>query len=102
MSAAVPLVVVARWQVPAHHLGEVLGHVAVLREGSLGEPGCLGYEVFHATGSPGKLLLIERYRDDAALDAHRQSPHYQARVVERILPLLSGRQVEILWPREAA
>lgn len=100
--ATSPLVVVARWQVAAEHLGEVLTHVAELRESSLAEPGCLAYEVFHGIDEPGKVLLLERYRDDAALDAHRQSAHYQKLVVGRILPLLTGRQVDILRPREAA
>jgi quinol monooxygenase YgiN len=93
-----PLVIVARWQVPDVSLGDVLTHVATLREASLGEEGCMGYEVFQA---PGTLLLLEHYRDDDALEVHRQSAHYQAIVVERILPLLVGRQVEILRPRDS-
>lgn len=102
--SAGPLVVTARWQVAGEHLGEVLAHLAGLRQASLAEPGCLGYEVFRAADEAAttQLLLLERYRDDAALEAHRQSPHYQALVVGRILPLLAGRQVEILRPRDAA
>ena len=107
--APAPVVVVARWQVRGDVLGDTLGgtlsevlrHVAALREASLAEPGCLGYEVFEAVHGPGSLLLLEHYRDDAALEAHRQSPHYQAVVVDRILPLLAARQVEILRPRGA-
>jgi quinol monooxygenase YgiN len=94
------IVVVARWQVAGDRLGEVLGHVAELRRSSLAEPGCLGYEVFNGMHEPATVLLLEHYRDDAALDAHRQSAHYQALVVERILPLLAGRQVEILRSRD--
>ncbi|WPB59218.1 putative quinol monooxygenase [Xylophilus sp. GOD-11R] len=96
MSAATPLVVVARWQIAPDAFDEVLAQVAELREASLGEPGCLGYEVFQPIASHGSLLLIERYRDDASLEAHRQSPHYRTHVVERILPKLMARQVEIL------
>jgi quinol monooxygenase YgiN len=97
MSApASALTVVARWKVPQAALGEVLAHVAALREASLAEPGCLGYEAFQAHSTPGTVLLLEHYRDDAALQAHRESAHYRALVVERILPRLSSRQVEIL------
>ena len=46
-------------------------------------------------------VLIERYRDDAALDAHVNSPHYQEIVVGRVRPLLTDRRVEVLRPREA-
>ncbi|MET0935386.1 MAG: putative quinol monooxygenase [Luteibacter sp.] len=96
--ARATVVIVARWQVPSDVLGDVLGHVASLREASLGEPGCLGYEVFQA---PGTVLLLEHYRDDEALETHRQSAHYQALVVGRIVPLLASREVEILRPRDA-
>ena len=94
------VVVVARWQVSDDRLGEVLSHVAELRECSLAEQGCLGYEVFHGLGEPTTVLLLEHYRDDAALEAHRQSTHYQALAVGRILPMLAKREVDILRPRE--
>jgi quinol monooxygenase YgiN len=50
---------------------------------------------------PTSLLLIERYRDSAALEAHLTSPHYQQLVVEGIRPLLTTRRVELLRPQEA-
>jgi quinol monooxygenase YgiN len=90
------IVVVARWQVSDGSLGDVLAHLAALREASLAEPGCLGYEVYRSVDAPGQLLLREAYRDDAALDAHRKSVHYRELVIGRILPLLAGRQVELL------
>ena len=73
---------------------------AELRFGSLAEPGCLGYEVFRHVDDPGALLLLERYRDSAALEAHRHSGHYRELVVDRILPLLESRHVELLGLRE--
>lgn len=94
-----PLVIVARWQVQPDRVDAVLAHVAVLRQASLAEPGCLGYEVFRAVDAPDTLLLHESYADDAALEAHRQSAHYQAGVVGQILPLLAGRQVQVLQRR---
>jgi quinol monooxygenase YgiN len=100
--AAAPIVVVARWQVRGGALGDVLAHVAELRKASLAEPGCLGYEVFQSTEATGTLLLLEHYRDDDALEAHRLSAHYRAWVADRILPLLAVRVVEILRPRDAA
>jgi quinol monooxygenase YgiN len=101
MAAPDPLVVVARWQVASEALGEVLAHVAQMRAATLEEPGCLGYDVFQSIDAPATLLLLERYRDDQALQAHRQSAHYTALVVERIVPRLEARQIEILQPRAA-
>jgi quinol monooxygenase YgiN len=90
------ITVVARWRVKEGHLDDVLAHVAELRTASLDEPGCLEYAVFRSIEAADELLLVERYRDAAAVDAHRQSPHYGALVVERILPLLADRRVELL------
>jgi len=50
---------------------------------------------------PRSILLVERYRDQAALDAHKQSAHYQELVVGRALPLLTDRRVELLQPRDS-
>ena len=99
MSAAGPIVVVARWRMTPARVPEVLALVAGLREQSLAEPGCQGYEVFQGVGEPGELLLLERYADHAAIEAHRASEHYRSLVVQRILPLLDGRQVELLRQR---
>lgn len=94
--------VVARWRVKDEALDEVLALAAQVRQQSLAEPGCLGYEIYRGVDAAASLLLHEHYRDDAALDAHRQSAHYQTLVVERILPLLEARQVELLGPRAPA
>lgn len=92
------VVVVAHWQTTADSLDTVLGHLAALRPQALDEPGCLGYEAFQSIDDPAAIVLIERYRDQAALDAHLSSPHYQDLVVERIRPLLTDRYVEFLHP----
>ncbi len=101
MTTAEPVVVLAHWQTTETSLDTVLEHIAALRPQSLAEPGCLGYEAFQSPGEPTNLVLIEHYRDGAALDAHLNSPHYQELVVGRIRPLLTDRRVEFLRPREA-
>lgn len=96
MSARGPITVVARWQPAPGALDELLSIIAELRPKSLAEPGCLSYEVFQALDTPPGILLLERYRDEAALDEHRRSAHYQALVVNRALPLLAERRVDFL------
>jgi quinol monooxygenase YgiN len=98
---AQPVVVIAHWQTTEAALDAVLAHVAALRPQSLAEPGCLGYEVLRSADEPTALVLIERYRDGAALDAHLGSPHYQELVAARIRPMLTDRRVEFLRPLEA-
>ena len=36
------------------------------------EPGCEQFEVFQSASHPDTLVLLERWRDQAALDAHAQ------------------------------
>ena len=94
------IVTIGRWQTRKETLDDVLRLTAELRMKSLAEPGCLGYEVFHRVDDPGSLLLLERYRDSASLESHRLSGHYRELVVDRILPLLESRHVELLGLRE--
>jgi quinol monooxygenase YgiN len=95
-----PVVTVAHWQVGADGLDAVLGVLEPLRTQSLSEPGCVGYEVLRDMADPTALVLIEHYEDDAALEAHLASAHYQSIVVEQVRPLLVDRRVEFLRPRE--
>lgn len=98
MDSSEQIVTVAHWQVIPQSLPRVLELLAVLREKSLAEPGCVGYEVFSHVGNTESLLLLEHYRDHAALEAHRQSAHYRELVQQTILPLLATRSVELLRP----
>lgn len=38
----------------------------------IGEPGCEQFEVFQSAVNPDKLVLLERWTDQTALDAHSQ------------------------------
>jgi quinol monooxygenase YgiN len=56
------------------------------------EPDCVLYEVNRSQDDPDEFLLYERYRDDAALEAHRETAHFKTTVEGRILPLLERRE----------
>jgi quinol monooxygenase YgiN len=96
MDGAGTITVVAHWQALPGRADSVLALVATLREQSLAEAGCLGYEVFRGADDDATILLLERYRDHPAIEAHRATRHYRELLVERILPLLASRQVELL------
>lgn len=100
--AAPTVVVVAHWRTTEADLPQVLEYAAAARPLSLAEPGCLGYEILQDTEDPTHVVLVEHYRDSAALDAHLESSHYQDLVVGRIRPLLADRAVELLQPRDCA
>lgn len=42
------------------------------------EPGCRGFDVHQENADPTLFLLIERYADQAAFEAHRRSPRFLA------------------------
>jgi quinol monooxygenase YgiN len=42
------------------------------------EPGCLLYEVFKSRNQPSTYVVMEKYKSQADLDAHRATPHMAA------------------------
>ena len=44
---------------------------------SRGEEGCIFYNLFKATDEAGAFHFIECWKSQAALDAHREEPHYK-------------------------
>jgi (4S)-4-hydroxy-5-phosphonooxypentane-2,3-dione isomerase len=62
------------------------------------EPGCLLYHVNRSRENVDLFLLYEQYRDMAALDAHRATPHFRAIIEGTIVPLLDKREREFYEP----
>jgi quinol monooxygenase YgiN len=56
------------------------------------EPGCIRYEVFRAVEDPRRFLLVEVYKDDAALQTHTDSDHFKRYVLGEALALLESRE----------
>lgn len=64
------------------------------------EAGCLQYDLHVDTGDARRLVLIERWSDPAALEAHRRTPHISAfRDRSRSL-LAEDPEVRVLAPLE--
>ena len=40
------------------------------------EPGCFRFDILQADSDPNRFHLYEVYESEAAVDAHRQAPHY--------------------------
>ena len=59
------------------------------------EPGNLLYLGHQDPADPAHFLFYEQYADQAALEAHRDSAHYQQLVVGQIVPLLTERTVTL-------
>jgi quinol monooxygenase YgiN len=56
------------------------------------EPGCLLYQACRSKDNPDNFLLYEHYADEAALEGHRTTPHFQSIIEGTIIPLLDKRE----------
>ena len=54
---------------------EAIAAAEKMRTASLEEPGCQEYGFWFAMDDPNKLLVFERWDDQAALDFHFSTPH---------------------------
>ena len=67
-----------------------------LTSASRKEPGCVSYIPHIVETDPTSVLIYEQYRDDAALDAHRATPHFERWANQGLYPRLQERSVEML------
>ena len=56
------------------------------------EPGCLVFDVIEDRETPDCFHLYEIYRDEQALAAHKETPHYRASR-EVVTPLIAAQSV---------
>ena len=62
------------------------------------EPGCLLYHANRSRENVEHFLLYEQYRDMAALEAHRATPHFKEIIEGTFVPLLDKREREFYEP----
>ena len=60
-----------------------------------GEPGCTVYHANRSAENRDLFLLYEHYTDQAALEAHRNTPHFKEIIEGTIVPLLDKREREL-------
>ncbi len=62
---------------PEHRDAFLAALLGDARGSAYDEPGCLRFDVVQDASDPHVVYLYEVYRDEAALEAHRQAPHYR-------------------------
>jgi quinol monooxygenase YgiN len=62
------------------------------------EPGCRMYLAHRSTSEPRRFFLYEQYDDQAALDAHRDAPHFEQYAKGGLFPIIESRSPEIYSP----
>ena len=74
-------------------VSEILCH---LTAASRQEPGCVSYIPHFIEGDNTTVLIYEQYKDEAALDHHRNAPHFAQYAIGGLYQLMKDRQVENL------
>lgn len=59
------------------------------------EPGCSLYHANRSIDNPDLFLLYEHYADEAALQVHRETPHFKEIIEGTIVPMLEKREREL-------
>ncbi|MFP5450033.1 MAG: putative quinol monooxygenase [Alphaproteobacteria bacterium] len=72
------LVIAGTIRVPPERLDAFRPHMIAMLEASRAEDGCLVYSYAEDVAEPGLIRVFEAWRDQAALDAHFQTPHLAA------------------------
>jgi (4S)-4-hydroxy-5-phosphonooxypentane-2,3-dione isomerase len=78
------------WVTKPGHEAEAAKIFHILTTKSLKEPGCLMYIVHRHRSDPARFFIYEQYTDDAALEAHRNTPHF-LEYARKQLPLIGER-----------
>jgi len=71
----------------------------ILREltrASRHEPGCVSYIPHFIDGDANTVLIYEQYQDDAAVEAHRATPHFAQYAIGGLYQKMLERSVETL------
>ncbi len=72
---------------------------AILREladASRQEPGCVTYIPLFVEADICTVLIVEQYKDEAAVEHHRQTPHFERLALRGLYRRMLDRKVETL------
>ncbi len=75
---------------------EIAGALRELAVRSREEPGCVTYVPHTLVDDPDTVLIYEQYRDEAAVEAHRGTPHFEQMATGVLYRLMLERSVEKL------
>ncbi len=73
-------------------VAEILRH---LGPASRQESGCINYIAHFVEAEPATVLIYEQYKDEAALEHHRGSPHFQ-QYATGLYQIMRSREIENL------
>ncbi|WP_031468189.1 putative quinol monooxygenase [Sciscionella sediminilitoris] len=72
-----PVTVIARFTPAPEHAEQLRKLLEGMVAPTRAEAGCHSYNLFTTQTEDTQFVLVERYRDSSALEAHRASAHYK-------------------------
>ena len=90
------MLVIASWVARDDEVAGVEAALAKLVPAARAEPGVLAFDVHRDPQDPRVFVLVERFADDAAHDAHIAAEHTRVHAIEDALPRLASREREVL------
>ena len=92
------LVLAVTWVANPGHEEELTDIFRKLQDASRREPGCLLYVVHRHRTDPARFFIYEQYRDDQALQAHRDSHHFRQYALEALKEIAVRKEGELYEP----
>src|ERR1700760_467678 len=89
-----PYAVIARWNAKAGEEDAVQAALEALAPLSRAEPGNRYYQPTRSPDDTTQFLIFEVYDDEAAFQAHRESPHFAEHALGNAVPRLESREVQ--------
>ncbi len=83
---------VVTWRAQAGEEERIAAALRRMVPATQAEPGCEHYYAHRSQTDPRDFVLYERYRDDAAFQAHQETEHFQRWVVGEAIPRLERRE----------
>lgn len=86
------LAVTAIWEAREGEADTVADILARFAPQARKEPGTKMFLVHRAVTNPAQFLFYELFEDEAAFEAHQQTPHFKALIVGEGVPRLNKRE----------
>lgn len=84
------VVLAVTWMAKTGKETEVADIFSKLTAESRKEPGCAVFQVHRHRTEPRRFFIYEQYKDDAALESHRATPHF-LQYAKKELPKVADR-----------
>ena len=83
------ILILAKSTVKPDYIETFKQHTQELVEKSQAEAGCLSYELFQDLTDPTQFVFVEKWLNQAAIDAHNESDHFKT-IVPKLADLRVG------------